>query len=256
MNLFRYPGGKQKISKLIIPHFIDAEEYSEPFFGGGSIGLELLKHKPKECFFNDADISIYSIWDAVFNNSKFLKAEIMKTIPSVTLFNQFKTDLLQNKASSPLIGAMKIAIHQMSYSGLGVMAGGPIGGISQTGAYKIDCRWNPVRICNKIDEINVLAKKHKIHITCLNFSNVIKDIPTYLDPPYYIKGKELYKTSFDTKDHVELSEILKKSKNWLLSYDNCEEIRNLYTYANINEINIKYSIKGIYNKSELLITPI
>jgi site-specific DNA-adenine methylase len=35
--IFRYPGGKFRLSKQIIKYFPDFEEYREPFCGGGSI---------------------------------------------------------------------------------------------------------------------------------------------------------------------------------------------------------------------------
>ena len=41
------------------------------------------------------------------------------------------------------IGFKKLAIHQISYSGLGTMSGGPLGGAGQKSQYKIDCRWSP-----------------------------------------------------------------------------------------------------------------
>ena len=47
-------------------------------------------------------------------------------------------------------GFMKIAVHQLSYSGLGLRSGGPLGGRSQASPYKIDCRWSPEYIYKKM----------------------------------------------------------------------------------------------------------
>jgi len=46
------------------------------------------------------------------------------------------------------VGFKKLAIHQISYSGLGTKSGGPLGGKSQESIYKIDCRWSPKHIVN------------------------------------------------------------------------------------------------------------
>jgi DNA adenine methylase len=48
----------------------------------------------------------------------------------------------------------------------------------------------------------------------------------------------LYQFGFSYQDHIDLNEILKnnKNKNWVLSYDDCNEIRNLYSWAKVSEI--------------------
>tara|TARA_Y100000034_G_C6678681_1_gene298239 strand:+ start:192 stop:392 length:201 start_codon:yes stop_codon:yes gene_type:complete len=59
---------------------------------------------------------------------------------------------------------------------------------------------------------------------------------------------------FDIDEHKKLSYILKESSaKWILSYDNCDEIRALYEWTNIKEFSAKYYIKTIRNKNEILI---
>jgi len=47
MQLFRFPGGKTKINKILLDKIEDlfgnCSNYAEPFFGGGSIGLKFLE---------------------------------------------------------------------------------------------------------------------------------------------------------------------------------------------------------------------
>jgi DNA adenine methylase len=101
---------------------------------------------------------------------------------------------------------------------------------------------------------------HEGICTNIDFSEMIKDKSCnaliYLDPPYYIKGDDLYQHSFTVDDHKRLADCLKKtSHKWVLSYDNSEEIKKLYDWAVIEEINeVKYSIKKSRLKSELLIS--
>ena len=53
-----------------------------------------------------------------------------------------------------------------------------------------------------------------------------------------------------------MSKILKETTHlWLLSYDNCDEIRELFDWACIVEIPVKYSINKAIDKTELLIFP-
>ena len=89
-------------------------------------------------------------------------------------------------------------------------------------------------------------------------SDVIKDdIFIYLDPPYYDKGGELYQFSFTEEDHNRMSKFLRDlDKPWLLSYDFCDAIKELYSWAFISKINVKCTINtktGSRNKPECLI---
>ena len=72
---------------------------------------------------------------------------------------------------------------------------------------------------------------------------------------YYEKGNDLYQFGFSERDHVRLSEALKSTDHeWLLSYDDCQNVRDLYSWAKIKSVNVNYSIKGSREKKELIIT--
>ena len=85
-----------------------------------------------------------------------------------------------------------------------------------------------------------------------------RDTLFYLDPPY-VGTKSYYKTprGFNTQDHENLAGILKDiSGKFILSYNDCEVIRDLYKGFNIKELNIKYTLGGIHKSkdgSEILI---
>ncbi len=267
MSILRYPGGKSKIQKQIISRLKPYSdlEYREPFFGGGSIGLNFNSAK---MWINDLDPGIFSLWYSVINYHEKLKYLTRQFVPSVEKFDQFKKDLLEGTVIDTIeFGFKKLAIHQISYSGLGVKSGGPLGGREQKSNYKIDCRWSPDYICKKIDILNSYFNKIDIKCTQLDFASVIENEDNlaliYLDPPYYVKGNELYQFGLNEKDHVRLAECLRKTNHkWFLSYDDCKEIRDLYSWANIEEIDLVYTITGLKvegkrqsrKKSELIIT--
>lgn len=85
-----------------------------------------------------------------------------------------------------------------------------------------------------------------------------RDTLFYLDPPY-VGTKSYYKTprGFNTQDHENLAGILKDiSGKFILSYNDCEVIRDLYKGFNIKELNIKYTLGGNHKSkdgSEILI---
>jgi DNA adenine methylase len=271
MSFYRYPGGKGKLKDQIITaitNHADGQdlEYREPFFGGGSVGLNVLDDNC--CFnkfwINDYDIGIACLWSAVIQYPQQLKNKIKGFNPEVKYFDQFKDEMLnltRNYAYEPdeliNIGFKKLALHQISYSGLGTKSGGPLGGREQKSQYKINCRWSPDYICKKIDKVHNKFKSVAVrnsNCSCLDFEDIIAENTNnallYLDPPYYIKGNDLYQHGLSNHDHLRLMGALKTTKHkWVLSYDDCEEIRELYKWANITEIqNVNYSITATRDK--------
>jgi hypothetical protein len=61
----------------------------------------------------------------------------------------------------------------------------------------------------------------------------------------------------EVKEHEVLADKLNHRKNWLLSYDDCQEIKNLYSNNQIISFDTRYSINGSktqwVNKKEILI---
>jgi DNA adenine methylase len=109
-----------------------------------------------------------------------------------------------------------------------------IGGIDQTGNYKIDARFNKVELIRKVEKIARFS--NRIRIVNLDGVELIKSCAAdttesfiYLDPPYYQKGANLYLNAFKDADHEKLAKhVSKLSTPWLLSYDNHSFITNLY----------------------------
>jgi len=271
LMLLRYPGGKAKISEPIIKALIDiyktnpSAEYREPFFGGGSIGFKLLsQNKIQKVWINDFDRGMSALWTATIIDPDGLKEKINEFTPSINAFYEFKKELLNVPDIYDItdVGFKKLAIHQLSYSGLGTKSGGPLGGVDQKSEYKIDCRWSPKTLHNNIDKANKYLSQVELRgnkCWSRDFEELlIEDCPAflYLDPPYFIKGNEMYQHGFATKDHERLANSLRKSTHsWVLSYDDCPAIRKLYSWAGIKEIELKYTINTVRNKVELLITP-
>lgn len=271
MSFFRYPGGKHKLRSPIVSKLMnlyeDGFQYREPFFGGGSIGLEFLSIIPAtDVWINDKDVGLYCLWKSVIEFPNELCEKVKTFQPATKDFYQFKEELLKTTEipttieNIVFIGFMKLAIHQISFSGLGTKSGGPLGGKKQKSKYKIDCRWSPDYMTKKIFQIHYQLKPFSIIVASTDFSSLIEDVSKksliYLDPPYYIKGNDLYQYKFSLEDHQRLANLLKTTPHkWLLSYDDCPDVRALYDWANIIELGgIKYTIKTSRIKPEILIT--
>jgi len=286
LGLVRYPGGKSKLRDQIAMRLAeqaghDGLEYREPFFGGGGIGLKLLSdtRDMTRLWINDKDIGIACLWTAVIRHPDKFKERVRGFQPSVEAFYELRHELTTVSAmpTEPArivdLGFQKLAIHQTSYSGLGTKSGGPLGGAGQKSRYKIDCRWSPDCVCQKVDKLHDLFAGIKVRGNCctnLDFAEVIEDTRCrgllYLDPPYYIKGNDLYQHGFTGEDHARLANALRDTEHaWVLSYDDCQEVRQLYEWANVEPLDVNYSITAIKDKdtgnrlsrtkTELLICP-
>ena len=77
----------------------------------------------------------------------------------------------------------------------------------------------------------------------------------YLDPPY-ANGEKLYGDRGNLHDgfnHVELADLLKKRNGWILSYNDCPDIRHLYSNYEILTPEWTYGMSRKKESKELLI---
>lgn len=276
--MFRYPGGKKKLRAVICSKLQQkcnlSRLYVEPFMGTGAAFFELVKSGVvSKAALNDYDYAVTCVWNSVLKRPEQLKKLIRKHSPAVPLFYSLKEFFkMAEDPKFPIkeyeiedLACKKILLHQMSYSGLGAMAGGPIGGKDQKSEYDVGCRWSPDKIIKDIDECHSLLKSVELlggeifHDDFRFILNKIdlKDSIIYLDPPYFEKGEELYLKSFNQKDHDELFDFLIKlgdNADWLLSYDNHEYIKQKYSKYVIETLKVVYSIKGANHTKEILIS--
>lgn len=263
----RYPGGKaklyDKIKGILEKNKLINKVYIEPFAGGCGLALLLLKNNIVDSLvLNDLDRSIYAFWYSILNYTDEFCNLIMST--EVTLDMREKQKLIQKeKENTNLLelGFSTFFLNRVNHSG--VIKGGPIGGIKQEGIYKLDCRFNKSRLIEQIREI--ASYKDKIKITNLDVLIFInEELPKlpedsfiFLDPPYYKKGPELYVNFYKHEDHEKLAEeiINKIKQNWIVTYDNVKEIKEIYKNCNQQEFSITYTLrnKGRNSGSEVII---
>ena len=141
------------------------------------------------------------------------------------------------------------------------MNGGPIGGVKQTGKWKIDARFNKtdlIKRCQRVAEygsrITVSGMDGIEFIRSLNSNSTMY----FIDPPYFEKGPSLYLNSVDSDYHLDLAKELRamKDKAWVLTYDDCVEIRAMYSsWASIRPFSLNYAASEKRRGKEVLITP-
>ena len=167
LSPLRYPGGKSKIynkvKKLIENNALGDRTYVEPFAWGFGLGIALLCDKiVKTAILNDVDAHIYHFWHSVFNQTEDLLKLITDT--PVTIEERKKQRVVYKNSDSEILedGFATFFLNRVNFSG--VLDGGPIGGLSQAGKYKIDCRFNKKDITKKIENVALLGAKFQFII--------------------------------------------------------------------------------------------
>ena len=152
----RYPGGKTKLFEYISPVVTKNLNgtnriYIEPFAGGSGLALKLLfAGIVDSLILNDLDYSIYCFWNSCITQAPALCTMIEECTIDLSMWNTQKYIFLNQEKFSPLeIGFATFFLNRCNVSG--VIKGGPIGGTSQKGKYKIDARFNKSKLISKIE---------------------------------------------------------------------------------------------------------
>ncbi|MFA6783966.1 MAG: DNA adenine methylase [Sphaerochaeta sp.] len=272
MNLYasplRYPGGKARVScfveQLMSCNGMHGGIYAEPYAGGAGVALEMLfSGSAQEIYLNDMDVNIYAFWYAVVHDTQNLISMIEDV--EVTFeewqrqgerFRSPESDLSLTER-----GFATFFLNRCNRSG--ILRAGPIGGKKQAGPWKLDARFNKEKLIARI--LRISAFRDHIHLSRLDalvfldaFEDIAKQPETllYLDPPYYRKGSALYQNYYQSSDHLALSTYLNTKyadKKWMISYDKCKAISDLYEGLRGSSWELNYSASSTPGKGTELI---
>lgn len=260
----RYPGGKGMLSnfvKLILfQNRLTNQEYVEAFAGGASIAWTLLfDGYVKKVHINDLNRPLFAFWQSVLFHTDELCKRIFDT--NVTIEEWHKQKEIQDesqKVSVIDLGFSTFFLNRTNRSG--ILKGGVIGGKSQSGEWKLDARFNKADLAARI--MRIAANKANVKIynkdasVFINYvlPSISEESLVYLDPPYYRKGKGLYENHYSHDDHLSIAKLVQEDirQHWMLSYDNCNEISEMYTEHNKIEYRIMYTAQKKYSGSEVM----
>jgi DNA adenine methylase len=77
----------------------------------------------------------------------------------------------------------------------------------------------------------------------------------YLDPPYYVKGRGLYRNYYQHEDHQAIAKTLQSlyfARSWVVSYDNAAEIREMYQLSRGLSYGLNYTAQKRYVGNEVM----
>lgn len=240
----RYPGGKSRAVRQMLDDYMprDLHTLCSPFMGGGSIELALASQGT--CVYAyDAFEPLVRFWEVLLKDGVQL-ANVVRSYANMTptlFYNLQKTFF--NLKEPVEVAAAFFALNRASFSGT-TLSGGMSPGHP---------RFTP----SSIERL----EKFKIKNLSVQLADFKKSIPThpndflYCDPPYLIPYK-LYGKRGDCHvnfDHAGLAKLLTGRDGWILSYNDCEEIRDMYTGYCILTPQWAYGMGNSKKSNEVLI---
>ena len=261
----RYPGAKAKLASFM-EYLIDERghrggTYIEPFAGGAGVAIELLqKGVVSKIVINDYDKGIWSFWKSILTETtRFVEA--VRTVPlTIEEWNRQRDICLNhNKKYSFELGFATFYLNRTNRSG--IIKGGVIGGLDQSGKWKIDARFNRENLIERITSIAERKKDISLYNKGIK-SFIERCVPLhdensmiYFDPPYFKKGKQLYMNFFQYEDHKRIEKTIRERVNcdWIITYDDAPEIREIYASYPMMMYDLNYSVSKKCKTSELMI---
>jgi len=246
----RYPGGKSRAVETIAKLIPDFDEFREPFLGGGSVFVYVKQRYPnKKYWVNDLYTELYKFWEMVQKDVDILIAKVYEWREKHTIGKELFQFLNKNMSDFNDLerAAAFFIFNRVTFSGTTLS-----GGYSEsafTGRFTE----------SSIKRLNDLAKVvNGSNITNYDYEELVKkegeNVFIFLDPPYYSATKSaLYGKNGNLHksfDHKRFAENMKKCKHkWLITYDDSEYVRNLFSFANIIPWNLTYGMRNITENS-------
>ena len=276
--LFKFPGGKSKMVDVIRSHIDDpiirTGVYYEPFIGGGpvmlsiagnSIPLEYPAFSATKLYANDMDPNVAAFWEfmTVATDSEFEKfMQLISRKPTIEMFWE-EREKEKHPRDRMTMAYHCVFFHKTTFNGMYFAS--PIGGKKQKSKWTVGCHYTPENLMKRLVEARIRVRG-RLNVSQMDIIRYLEDVvpcdaAMYLDPPYYTVGHTLYPVSMSPDEHLKLSEELRGRTNWVLSYDDCPEVRSMYDYAKIYEYPMWYSSSSFSStgecatKTELIIVP-
>lgn len=232
---FRYPGGKTWLVPLFRRWMFsfpsEPKILVEPFAGGGIISLTAaFEWLADKVVMVELDKQIASVWETILDgDAKWLakrlltfeltpesaKAELAKPPHSQREF-AFQT-ILKNRTAHGGILAEGAGVLKHGENGKGILS-----------------RWYPQTIAKRIENIELVSHRlefiHGDGFEILERFQKEREAAFFIDPPYTAGGKRAGSRLYTHSeiDHEKLFSLCEKLRgNFLMTYDNAEEVRAL-----------------------------
>lgn len=263
-TLIRYPGGKSRAVKMLTP--LTRDDHTtilSPFFGGGSFELELVNNKKTVRAYDGFPI-LANFWNTALYTPETLADHIDPWVGHITPENfRAKQETLKKldtwekvlEHGTILAATDFYIVNRCSFSGTTLS-----GGYSKESAVTRFTQSGVDRLRNFKND----NKDSRLSVDYGLFESTLVDIPEtvdllFLDPPYLLPTNKnnLYGIGGDLHEsfnHALLHELVETSgKDFLLTYNDCPEIRELWKDYEIVEADWSYGMNKSKKSSEIFI---
>ena len=247
----RYPGGKSRAIDTIAPLIPDFDEFREPFLGGGSVFVYVRQRFPNKKFWvNDLYSELYKFWFIAQQDIDGLIAKVYEWKAKYTIGKELYRFLNENHDNFNDLekAAAFFVYNRITFSGTTLS-----GGYSE-GAFTGRFTESSIKRLNDLRQII-----NGSLITNYDYEELLKkegeNVFIFLDPPYYSATKSaLYGKNghlHKSFDHVRFAENMKKCQHkWLITYDDSDYIRDLFSFAHITPWNLTYGMRNVSEHSD------
>ena len=254
-SLLRYPGGKSRALKHIIPYFPkNLTEIVSPFFGGGSIEIHYASQGVRVHGY-DIFEPLTNFWQQVLEHPHELANMLENYFYPCTkkMFKEYQQKHSNTEDDDRLLfwkemrACMFYALNRSSFSGATMS-----GGYSQQAADKRFTQSSIDRLRNF--SCPALTVEQADFADSLGRHN--NETFIYADPPYLLEKSTLYGergSAHKDFDHERFGEEIKKKNNWVISYNPHPEILELYKDYEIVYPEWSYGMSSDKKSKEILI---
>ena len=251
----RYPGGKTRaisiLDQYLTTHYPHKKTLLSPFFGGGSFELYLTT-KGYQIRANDLFKPLYTFWKTLQDTPEDIKDAVESVMPITKEYFQELRHTIQTMTDPLEIAAAYYIINRCSFSGATFCGG--FSKESSTGRLNE----SSLKTLLNTNLQNVVFS----NLDCKEFltqNPETEDTVIYADPPYYISSY-IYGKDGDMHigfDHTSFATKIKQRHDWIISYNDCPYIRDLYKDCRIEKVTWSYGMdNGKKGSSEIVILPI
>lgn len=261
----RYPGGKQRLApfmrEVLEANDLLGGDYVEVYAGGAGVAIDLLLSKSvRKIHLNDAHKPVFAFWHSILNQTEHFCRRIMSASMTVEEWKR-QREVFRRPDDHDLLdlGFSLFFLNRCNRSG--ILSGGVIGGLDQTGKWKMDARFPHNELIHRIEAIAL--KRRSIHLRNWDAERFITDylprLPdrtlVYCDPPYFQKAERLYLHHYKPDDHRRIARTIQSDIEhpWVVSYDGAPQIVEYYAKRGMFEYDLQYNAASAYKGKEVVI---
>lgn len=256
----RYPGGKTRACAILDPlveKTIGDREITtlvSPFLGGGSFEFYLYSKHGWNVVANDSFQPLITFWNQARSNQNELCIRLRQMLAienKQEYFHLCRTRNADDSSDALRQASEFFFLNRTSFSGCTLS-----GGYSTQAASNRFTESSIARVGNLM--------LHDFRFTHEDFEPFLQkeaksNCVVFLDPPYMLdKGSTLYgKNGSKHKnfDHERLHRVVSSlTVPWIMTYNDCEEVRNLYKDFHIETAEWSYGMNKSKESSEIVIT--